>query len=106
MWFDQWEIRVGDSLLGRIGGGIRSNDFLMVLLSPDSVKSEWVKKELSEAMSREIAEKRVVVLPVLVRDCEIPPFLTDKRYADFRADYERGLDELIEAIRHHPRPAK
>lgn len=106
VWFDQWEIRVGDSLLGRIGSGIRSNDFLIVLLSPDSVKSEWVKKELAEAMSREIAEKRVVVLPALVKDCTVPPFLTDKKYANFRADYQRGLSELIEAIQHHPRPAR
>jgi hypothetical protein len=98
VWFDKWEIRVGDSLMQRIGQGIRENDYLIVVLSPDSVASEWVKKELAEAMQREIAEKRVVVLPILYRQCQRPPFLTDKKYADFTKSYETGFQELVRGL--------
>lgn len=97
-WFDQWEIRVGDSLIDKIGQGIRHNDFLIVVLSPHSVASEWVKKELCEAMQREIKEQRVVVLPVLLKSCPLPPFLRDKKYADFRDSYEQGFKELVQSI--------
>lgn len=101
VWFDKWEIRVGDSLIEKIGKGIRQNDFLIVVLSPNSVDSEWVKKELNEAMQREIREKRVVVLPVLMERCTLPPFLTDKKYADFAKSYEEGLSDLISSIVGH-----
>jgi pyrimidine deaminase RibD-like protein len=95
VWFDKWEICVGDSLMQKIGQGIRENDYLIVVLSPDSVASEWVKKELAEAMQREIAEKRVVVLPILYRQCQRPPFLADKKYANFTKTYEEGFGELL-----------
>ena len=35
--------------------------------------------------------KKIIVLPILYRDCELPQFLSDRKYADFRSDYkERG----------------
>lgn len=83
VWIDEAEIKVGDSLIRKIGEGIESCDFLGVVLSPDSVASEWVRREVEIAMNMEIAGKRVVVLPLLCRKCEIPVFLSDKFYADF-----------------------
>ena len=50
------------------------------------------------ALIRGLDEKRVVVLPVLMEDCEIPLFLKDKLYADFRKDFDAGLAAVLEAI--------
>jgi hypothetical protein len=97
-WIDQKEIRVGDSLIGKIGRALHDNDFIVVVLSPSSIGSDWVKLELKEALQREIKERRVVVLPVIARRCEIPPFLTDKKYADFTRDSGVALDALVRAI--------
>lgn len=47
---------------------------------------------------RELDEKRVVVLPVLVEDCEIPIFLREKMYADLRKDFDQGLLRIRDAI--------
>jgi predicted nucleotide-binding protein len=105
VWFDDQEIRVGDSLTERIGEALHAFDFIIVVLSPASVKSRWVQKELAEAMMREIKQKRVIVLPVIYRQCEIPPFLTDKKYADFTADSDSALNLLVNSIeRHHGSP--
>ena len=101
VWFDRWEIRVGDSLLDKINEGIKSKDFLIVLLSPASARSEWVRKELNAAMQREMREKRPVVLPCLLEVCDLPPFLEDKKYADFSQDYATGLGTLVRAIKDH-----
>ena len=102
VWLDEKEIRVGDSLTTRIGDAVHSNDFMIVVLSPASVRSEWVKKELAEAMNKEIRQKKVVVLPVIYRRCKIPPFLTDKKYADFTIDSDSALQVLVRSIeRHH-----
>ena len=47
---------------------------------------------------RELDEKRVLVLPVLVEDCDIPIFLREKLYADFRGKFDLGLKALVEAV--------
>jgi hypothetical protein len=78
VWLDKWELHVGDSLIKRIQDAIAGASALLVVLSKASVKSEWCKKELSAGLVRELEEKRVVVLPVLKEDCEVPLFLRDK----------------------------
>jgi len=98
VWFDKWALRVGDSLLEKIAEGISSNDFLVVFLSSFSVSSKWVQLELNAGLMRELEENRVVVLPVLLSDCDVPALLKAKKWADFRPGYERGLDDLLCAV--------
>ncbi|HXM92818.1 MAG TPA: toll/interleukin-1 receptor domain-containing protein [Candidatus Dormibacteraeota bacterium] len=98
VWVDTWELNVGDSILNRVQEAIRDSSALLIVLSKASVASEWCKKELSAGLMRELDEKRVVVLPVLVEDCEIPVFLREKLYADFRKDFKSGLKALLEAV--------
>jgi hypothetical protein len=98
VWLDSTEIKVGDSLIDKIEQGLVSMDFLAVVLTPNSVNSAWCREELKVALGKQIKERRTVVLPILVADCEIPPFLLDKKFADFRNNFELGLYELLTAI--------
>ena len=98
VWVDTWELNVGDSILNRVQDAIQESSALLVILSKASVESEWCKKELSAGLMRELDEKRVVVLPVLVEDCEIPLFLREKMYADLRGDFNKGLHSILDAI--------
>jgi hypothetical protein len=100
VWWDEWEIRVGDSLIEKIQDGISGSSYLAVVLSPNSVNSAWVQEELRAAMARQLEEKRTVVLPILLSDCELPLFLKEKCYADFRDNYDKGLEDLLHAM--HP----
>ena len=58
-WVDDAEMLIGDSLLEKIQHGIMTMEYLGVVLSPDSVKSEWVQRELKMALTFEIANKTV-----------------------------------------------
>lgn len=98
VWFDKWEIKVGDSITWKIEQGLRENDYLAIVLSPEALQSEWVKSEISAAWVRQMLSRKVVVLPILYRDCNIPLFLADRRYADFMEDYETGLAHLADAL--------
>ena len=66
VWFDQWELRVGDSLANRINHAIKSQSYIIVILSKASVNSPWVMSELNAGFARALKEKRVVLLPVLI----------------------------------------
>lgn len=98
VWVDTWELNVGDSILNRVQDALVDSSALLVILSKSSVESEWCKKELSAGLMRELHEKRVVVLPVIVEDCEIPLFLREKMYADLRKDFDQGLHSILSAI--------
>jgi hypothetical protein len=97
-WLDKWELRAGDSLIQRIQDAIDKAEALLVVLSKASVESDWCKKELSVGLTRELEEKRVVVIPVVIDDCKIPAFLRDKYYADFRKSFRDGLNKVVEAV--------
>lgn len=98
VWIDRWELHVGDSIIDRLQAAIQGASALIVVLSKASVESEWCKKERSSGLVRELEERRVVVLPVVIEDCEIPLFLRGKLYADFRNDFDRGLRTILETV--------
>jgi hypothetical protein len=95
VWYDEWELKVGDSLHDKIEEGIAGSGYLTVLLSNKSVQSDWVRKELNAALTLELERRDVFVLPALLENCEIPLFLQDKKYADFRTHYSSGLEGLL-----------
>lgn len=99
-WVDEAEMQVGDSLVRKISEGIESTEFLGVVLSPASVGSEWVQREVEAALNNEINGRRVKVLPLLKRKCDIPAFLKGKIYADFSrsSGYQDALRRVVTAM--------
>ncbi|MES2672312.1 MAG: toll/interleukin-1 receptor domain-containing protein [Pseudomonadota bacterium] len=100
VWVDEREILVGDSLRETIEYGLEHSDYTVVVLSRTSVIRPWVRKELSAAFALEIDRNKTVILPVLIEDADLPLFLRDKRYADFRYSFEAGLSELLQVFSH------
>lgn len=99
VWYDQWELNVGDSLVEGIQNSIQTAACVIVVLSPSSVESKWVKQELRQALIEQIDTSRVFILPVFLRDCELPGFLRDRLFADFRVSYSRGFSRLVSSVR-------
>jgi hypothetical protein len=97
-WYDDWELLPGDSIVERIETAISQTDVLLVLLSSSSVASKWVRRELSAGLARQLSGKGVLVIPVVVEDCEIPELLADTKYVDLRGDFERGFRHLADAL--------
>ena len=98
VWLDRWELNVGDSLIDKVQDAVDGASALLVILSKASTSSEWCKKELSSGLLRELEEKRVVVMPVLLEDCDIPIFARGKLYADFRTNFDDGLRTIVDGI--------
>lgn len=100
VWVDEAEIMVGDSLTQKIEEGLTKTRYFGVVLSPRSIQSRWVKKELEAAMNRELKTGSVVVLPLLYEKCELPPFLEGKLYADFTSEsaFAESLEKLLRRL--------
>ncbi len=98
--YDQVVLHIGDSLIRAISQEITEGDFLIAIVSPDSVASEWCQTELSLAKTQGINERRVKVLPVRFRGADMPPMLQDTFWGDAdRDDVETLARRLTAAIR-------
>lgn len=100
VWLDEAEINIGDSLTKKIGKAIEDADFVGAVLSHNSINSEWVQRELQIALQKEIEEKKVIVLPILIETVKMPPFLEGKLYADFTTPkkFKKELRKLLRAL--------
>lgn len=100
VWIDEAEINIGDSLISKIREGLDAADYIAVVLSKASVQSEWVKKELEIASTKEIKSKKKIVLPLIIENVDLPGFLEGKLYGDFSDENNYGstLSLLLRAL--------
>ena len=108
IWVDHWQLTPGDSLIERVSEGIETSDKLLVFLSPNSVNSNWVRKEVASGLILELAEEKgygsKFVIPVLLIPCKVPIFLRDKVYADFsNKAFDSACEELLRGIKDEPK---
>jgi hypothetical protein len=67
-WIDKDNILVGDTILDGVGTGLKTTDLLIFIISRASLQSEWCRREVNFVAQREITEKRVLIVPVIIDD--------------------------------------
>lgn len=63
-WFAPHDVQAGKKLHEQIDIAIKVHELLLVILSPDSINSEWVKTEIAKARKREVKEGERVLFPI------------------------------------------
>jgi uncharacterized protein YjbI with pentapeptide repeats len=63
-WFAPHDVQGGKKLHEQIDEAIRRYERLLLILSPHSMSSKWVKTEIRNARKREVVEKKRVLFPV------------------------------------------
>lgn len=99
-WLDDKDILVGQVIEKAISEGIQKSWFFLVVLTPISVSSRWVERELNEASHEEIEGKKIV-LPVIANGLkleQLPPRLRGKLYVDLTSNFEDGYEKLKRSI--------
>lgn len=97
VWYDGWSVLGGDPLLSQISRGIKECDYFIVLLTPNSIESRWVEKELDMAFER-CNKDETQIIPIILGDCLIPDPLKSFIYVDFGNHYASGLKELLQLM--------
>ena len=90
VWLDEREIAPGQNIVTKIQQDLDS-DFIILILSPDSVNSPWVKEEWTDAFWDQTNNQQTKLLGVLYRDCVMPRLLRNKKYFDLRNNQLDGF---------------
>lgn len=107
VWFDEFKLKVGDSLRQKIDEGLAKSDFGIVIVSPAFFTKRWTQRELNGLVAREMASTRPIVLPVwhdIDRDAVVAqsPPLADV----FAATSDAGLDSVVASLLRTIRPVQ
>jgi hypothetical protein len=106
-WYAPEDLKIGDKIRVGIDQSIRLHDKLLLILSKNSVESEWVEKEVETAMERERREKRTVLFPIRLDDAVMKiengwpaDIRRSRNIGDFRRwknhdSYQKSFDRLM-----------
>jgi uncharacterized protein YjbI with pentapeptide repeats len=86
VWFDEVDMQSGKKLHEQIDEAIRIHDKLLIVLSADSMNSEWVKTELRKAFKQERREGKRKLFPI-----GLVPYSAVKDWECFDADHGKDL---------------
>ena len=96
LWYSKINIVGAQQWHDEIGAALRRCDWLVVLLSPQSVESIWVKREVLFSLNDPRYDERIV--PVLYQSCDYDQLswtLSLLEIVDFTQGFENGCRELL-----------
>ena len=91
VWLDQLDIPTGARWDDELEKALRTCSTFLIILSPESIKSQNVKDEIGYAI-----DTGKHILPLMIKQCEVPFRLRRFQYVDFTKD---DLDEYKERLR-------
>lgn len=98
VWYDRFELRIGDRLRRSIDAGLSQSTFGVVILSPSFFQKHWPQIELDGLAQREVKNQKVI-LPVWynvtaedIRKYSLP--LADR----IAAQWSDGIDSVVRDI--------
>jgi hypothetical protein len=92
------ELHPGEHWAESIRTAISASSYFLILLSRDSVRSPWVAHGVE--VFKELQSRGVTFIPVLLDDCDVPPFLWMYQRFDLRD--EKNIDKLAELLSFTP----
>ncbi|MCU1303606.1 MAG: hypothetical protein JWQ87_3890 [Candidatus Sulfotelmatobacter sp.] len=113
-WFAPEDLKIGDRFRQRIDEAIRLHDKLLLVVSRNSVQSDWVREEVESCLERERREKRTLLFPVRLDDAVMNTeeawagsIRRQRHIGDFREwknqdAYREGIERLLRDLRPIP----
>jgi hypothetical protein len=98
IWFDEWEICAGDSIVEQVEAGLVGCTHFLILWSRHAAKSNWVRRELNASLAHALQVGTPRLIPVLLDRTPLPPLLTDIKSIRYRHGREPERHELLRAI--------
>jgi TIR domain len=104
VWYDQFSLRVGDSLRESIERGLKECRKCILVLTPNFLSNKgWSMREYDSIFTREIVERQRVILPVWheisAQDVyQFSPILADRVAVQWSLGVEEVARKLLQAI--------
>lgn len=99
VWYDRTNLRNGARLSDSIECELVLRRAFVVLLTPEAIKSSWVKLELDAYRDLVAKDPDRVLLPVRILPCEVPPLLRAQKWVDATViPFDAAVEEIARAV--------
>lgn len=100
VWFDEFSLKVGDSLRQSVERGIKECRKCILILSPNFLANNgWTKKEFNAIFTKEIFEQKNVILPVWYHVSAKDVYQYSPNLADrFAVNWSLGVKEVVKRL--------
>jgi len=95
-WYSATHIAGAKQWHDEIGRALARCEWFLVVLTPDSVRSVWVKRELLFALNQDRYNERII--PVLRKPCDFTRLswtLDEFQFVDFTRNFDWGCQRLL-----------
>ncbi|MGE0474415.1 MAG: toll/interleukin-1 receptor domain-containing protein [Nitrospirales bacterium] len=86
VWFDAVHLPAGAMIATHLPEAITHCRAMIIILSPRSIQSGWVKEEYEAALGQRTQFKNFRIIPVCIEECEVPGFLQTTKRIDLSRD--------------------
>ncbi|HZF09024.1 MAG TPA: SUMF1/EgtB/PvdO family nonheme iron enzyme, partial [Thermoanaerobaculia bacterium] len=105
VWYDEYVLRLGDSMREAIERGLATARFGVVILSPKFFAKKWPQRELNALLARETAKGTKVLLPVwhnLTADDIMAhsPILADRLAVSTAEGLSFVVEQILQVLEH------
>ncbi len=105
VWFDEWEIKAGDSIPHKIEDGLERSRVLVLCMSKAAFGSDWAQLESGTFRFRDPLNKERRFIPVRLDRADIKGSLAQFLYVQWHSkDREPAYAKLLEACRPPEKP--
>ena len=89
----------GSFWIQSIDAKISESEFFSPVLTNDYLESDECMRQLKNAINLE-KSRQLIIIPILLSNCNIPEILKSKIPADFSFNYDIGLNDLLITVLH------
>lgn len=100
VWFDEWDLRPGDSMTGGIQEGLEGAEVFVLVWSETAARSRWVGAEVRAYVRRRIDDDDLRIIPVMLDETPLPALVAN--YKGFRLIRGTTLDDMAHEIAGRP----
>ncbi|NOK07693.1 TIR domain-containing protein [Corallococcus exercitus] len=99
VWVDFQALAPGDNILEKVEQGLGAADVLIVVISKNSLRSQWALREFSAIAFQQISKRQRRIIPIRLDQSEVPSYLADRLYVDLSEDFHAGLESLSAGLK-------
>lgn len=115
-WYAPKDLKIGDLFRQRIDDAIHEHNRVLLVLSEESVKSDWVREEVEACFERESRERTPVLFPIRLDDAVMnaheawaASIRRQRHIGDFRGwtdpeKYREGFERLLRDLKADTNP--
>lgn len=104
VWYDDFTLKLGESLREALDRGLRNSSFGVVVLSPAFFSKQWPQWELNALVTRQLSDRRNIIIPIWhnITGDEVraqSPSLADLIAANTASGLTAVAEQVLDAVR-------